>query len=152
MAAKQWNGNSCVPFSSRPDLLRPHPIYTSSFSPQNVSLYIQFNESGKTKFTKGSSDDSLFVPPDRSCELQLRVQPACHEGAGGISTLTSLHPSRCPSWAVSDQKPDSPSMCPRMSASGSSEQDEEAIFVWTGCGMQLPIRPPQAPPPVFTLV
>ena len=141
-------------------IFRPSPADPLSSLQWNVSVYVQFYGSDETKFMKGSSEDSLLVPPDRSCGLQLKVQPACNEGARGIRTPTSLHPCQCSPLAASDQKPESPLMCPHKPASGASEQDEGEKFIgWAVVSASSmapsdlhPAPPPCSPLPYYTRV
>lgn len=66
------------------------------------------------------------------CGLQVKVQPACHEGAGAGSTRAHPIPASAPHWLHLPKRQESPLMCLHEPASGVSVQDEEDKFTgWT---------------------
>lgn len=79
------------------------------------------------------------------CGLQVKVQPACHEGAGAGSTRAHPIPASAPHWLHLPKRQESPLMSTEP-ASGVSVQDEEDKF--TGWAVMQPLRWPHLPLPL----
>lgn len=64
------------------------------------------------------------------CGLQVKVQPACHEGAGAGSTRAHPIPASAPHWLHPPKRQESPLMCLHEPASGVSVQGEDKFTGW----------------------